>query len=1034
MQGISSLARLRRASLAALLVCVAPTTVMAQGRVTGRVTDAGGIPLTGARVSVTGTMLTTGTDVTGQYTFGSVPAGQQEVRVQSIGYVQQRKSVTVTAAGSVTADFQMVQGTVRLDAVVSTATGEQRKVELGNNISNIEVAKRVETAPIANMSDLLQSQASGLQVLQSPLTGGGQRIRIRGTNSLSLNNEPIFVIDGVRMNSDNNSSSIGIGGTNPSRLSDINPEEIEAIEVVKGPSAATLYGTDAANGVILIRTKRGRAGPAKWNAWAEQGMIKDRNEYPIAYRGWRTGTVANTSTPTNTVQCLLFQVAQAVCTQDSVSTFNLFKDSDASPNATGHRKQYGLNVSGGSDLVRYFISGEWEDEVGQLKMPRFAVDSIIARRGAGPLDEQLRPNALTRTSVRANLNVTPTSKLDVAVSTGFISNTQRLPQTDNNTTGLLSNGFGGPGNKNNGLFGYRAFTPDGFFSETVSQGINRFIGSGNADYRPLSWLGVRATAGLDFTSRVDTDLCRRDQCTAFGTSLLGFKTDNRSEFFRYTGDLSATGTFNPTSTLQSRSTGGIQWVKSVFDRNGATGSDLPPGSTQLDAAAIKDVSEVRDESKTLGYFVEEQLAWRDRLFIIGALRMDDNSAFGKDFDAVIYPKLSGSWVVSEESFFPQIPNLSNLRIRAAVGASGTQPGPTDAIQFYGTSTLQQDAATAAPAVVFSAIGNPSLKPERATEMEGGFDLSFWQERLGLELTYYSKLTKDALVARRLAPSVGASIDRFENIGSVKNAGLEYAITYRVLDRESFGLDLGMNGSTNKNKLVELGAGVSNIVGATRQQRAGYPLDGFWQRAITTYSDLNGDGIISYVDINADGAVNGNEAEITVTDTAVFIGADKPDNEMVFTVGTDFLQRRLRLTALVDRKSGHWLLNGTERIRCESRNNCDGLVNPNSSAFEQARSAAVRNHPARTQAGYMEKADFTRLREIGASYTLPDRLAAKLRARSATFTVAARNIKVWTKYTGLDPESNYFEGVRGTVSDFQTAPPPSYFTFRMNLGM
>lgn len=1014
----------RLLALVAVALAAALSPLAAQdntGRITGRVTTASGTPLTGVRITVTGTALIVGSDQNGQYTIARVPAGTHEVRATMIGFTMQRRMVNVLPGGSATADFALEQGSVQLQEVVVTATGEQRRVELGNTVAQIDVADRTITAPVANMSDLMQSQAPGVQVLQSALTGGGQRIRVRGTNSLSLNNEPIFIIDGIRMNSDNNSSSIGIGGTNPSRLSDINPEEIESMEIVKGPSAATLYGTDAANGVIVIRTKRGRAGPARWSAYAERGIIEDRNEYPTAYRAWRTGATAGTnSTPTNTVQCFLFQVSTGACTQDSVTTFNLFKDPDASPNGTGVRQQYGLQLSGGTNDVRYFMSGEWEDEVGQLRMPRFAVDSVRRKRGEDPLPEQLRPNALTKTSLRANLNVNPTSKLDLSASTGFITSIQRLPQTDNNTTGLLSNAFGGPGNKSNGLFGYRAYTPDQFFSETVQQGINRFIGSGNSTYRAADWLSMRATAGIDFTSRVDTDLCRRDQCTSFGTSLLGFKEDNRTEFFRYTSDATATATFDLPQSLNSKTTGGVQWVKSVFDRNGAEGEDLPPGSTQVDAAAIKDVSEVRDESKTLGLFVEEQLTWRDQLFVTGALRMDDNSAFGQDFDAVIYPKFSVSWLASDASFFPRSDLVSNFRLRGAVGASGTQPGATDALQFYGASTATADNVDV-PAVVFSAIGNPTLKPERATEAEVGFDAAFLRDRLNLELTYYSKVTKDALVARRLAPSIGASVDRFENIGSVKNAGLEYLVNARAIDRPGIGVDVTVSGSTNANKLLELGEGVTPIIGATRQQRPGYPIDGFWQRPLKSYADADGDGLI---ELN----------EIVVGDTAEFIGPDKPTREMSFNLAAEVLNRRLRISTLIDHKGGHHLLNGTERIRCESRNNCEGLVDPKASHFLQARAMAVRVHASRTQAGFMEKADFWRLREIAANYTLPDPWAQKVRARSATFTVAARNLKVWTDYTGLDPESNYFGGALGTVSDFQTAPPPTYFTFRMVLGL
>lgn len=1005
------------------LAAAMPAVLVAQtGRISGRVTDAAsGKPLAGARVSIVGTTLLTGTSNDGQYVFNNVPAGARDVRVASIGFAVQRKSVTLTAGQSLTVDFGLVVAATALEQVVVTATGEQAKKELGNAVTQIAVAQRVETKPIANMSDLLNSQAPGVQVLASPLTGGGQRIRIRGTNSLSLNNEPIFVIDGVRMTSDNNAASIGIGGTNPSRLNDINPNDIESMEIVKGPSAATLYGTDAANGVIVIRTKQGRPGRATWNAFIEQGAIKDYNHYPIAWRSWRTTPTA--STATNTVQCFLFQVAAGTCTQDSVTSFNLFKDKDATPNGTGRRQQYGLSLGGGVGNTRYYLSGDWEDEVGQLTMPQFAVDSIRARRnGEDPLPEQLRPNGLRKVNVRANLSASPTSKLDLSASTGFVTLNQRLPQTDNNTTGLLSNAFGGL-NKNNGIFGYRAFTPDGFFSETVTQGINRFIGSGTANYRPSTWLTGRLTGGIDYTSRNESDLCRRGQCVAFSTYPTGFKTNNRTEYFNYTADAGATATSKLTPAVQSRASAGLQWVKKVFARNGAYGENLAPGATQAGAGSIQQVSELKDESKTLGAYVEEQIGVNDRLFITGAVRNDNNSAFGKNFKSVFYPKGSISWVISDESFFPRPDFLRSLRLRAAIGSSGTSPGPTDALRFYSATTANLDNADV-PAVVYSALGNPDLKPERATEAEAGFDLNALTDRLTIEMTYYSKVTKDALVLVPIAPSVGAATSRFMNIGSVKNAGIEFGINSRLLDWDRLGIDFGVSGSTNHNKLVTLGVDANGkdippIIGATRQQRPGYPLDGLWSPAITSYNDANANGIIEL-------------SEITVTDTAVYIGPDKPVIEMSFNTGVDLLKRKLRISALIDHKGGHYLLNGTERIRCQSRNNCRGLIDKTASLEEQARTVAVRLHPTQTQGGYMEKADFTRLRELSATYTMPEKIAGLLRANTASVTAAGRNLRLWTGYSGLDPESGYFSGALGTVSDFQTAPPPTYFTFRLNL--
>ena len=1006
---------------AVLFGAVAARAQTATARITGRVTGGTGAaatPIAGARVQVVGAPRAVPTSPTGEFVIANLAAGSYVVRVSFIGYAAQQRAVTVADGQTATADFALERAATQLDVVVTTATGQQSSRTQGNAVSNIDAAARVQNTAVANVSDLLVAKAPGVQVLGSAMTGGGQRIRIRGQNSLSLNNEPIVVIDGVRMNSDNNSASIGIGGTNPSRFSDLNPEEIERIEIVKGPSAATLYGTDAANGVIVITTKRGQAGRAEWRAYTEQGAIIDQTDYFNNYRGWRTGTTAaTTSTPQNVAQCFLTQVARGQCVQDSVSRFNIFDDPESSPLGTGRRQQYGLQLSGGSTVARYFLSGEWEDEVGVYEMPRFAQDSILARRGVAASQEQLRPNALRRTSLRANINLAPTSKLDLAASTGFITSEQRLPQSDNNTTGLFGNTSGGPGNKTNGLFGYRSYSPDEIFADNTTQGINRFIGSSNANWRPLGWLTARGTAGIDYTSRNESEICRRDQCPNFATYRTGFKENNRSEFFQYTGDLGTTATFRPAEALESRTTLGGQYVGKVFARNGAYGENLTPGATQAGGGSIQQVEELRDESRTLGFFIEEQLGWRERLFVTAALRSDRNSAFGREFDRVYYPKGSISWVTSEESFF-NVPGVSNLRFRAAAGASGVQPEPTDATRFYTALTASAENADV-PALVFSALGNPDLKPERSTEIEYGADLGLFSNRLTLEITGYNKRTRDALIQRVIFPSAGTSTSRFENIGSVTNRGVEFLVSGQVLDRDQIGIDLSLNGSTNRNRIADLGE-TPPIVGATRQQRVGYPVDGYWQRRILRSEDANNDGVIVV-------------SELTVEDTASYIGPDKPTVELSLQGGVELFSRKLRVQTLVDRKSGHYLLNGTERIRCESRNNCAGAIDPAASLFEKARATAVREDPSRTQAGYIEKADFIRVRELSATYTLPENLFRAARMRNASVTLAARNLALFTDYTGLDPESNYFEGARGTVSDFQTAPPPSYYTLRLNVG-
>lgn len=1019
---------IRRKSLAlglalAATLASAATAFAQTGTITGQVTAAStGQPLAGAQVSVVGTNTTTTTNEQGRYTLRNVQARQVTVRAQRIGFSELARQVTVSEGGTATLNLALPETALQLEGIVTTVTGPQRAVEVGSAISQVDAAEVVATRPVANMSDLLTARAAGVQVLPGNATGTGARVRIRGTSSLSLSNDPIYIIDGVRMQSSTNSTSIGVGGSTPSRTNDINPEEIESIEVVKGPSAATLYGTDAANGVIVIRTKRGRVGPPQWTAYVEQGIIEDRNQYPVAYRGFQKGTTASGGQ-----QCFIPDMARGACTQDSIGTYNLFADPRATPLGTGRRQQYGLQVAGGTEAARYFVSGEWEDEVGLLKIPEFELQRLN-RDGTGIREEWNRPNALSRASARANLNVTLTPKADVAISTNYIHLNQRLPQNDNNTTGLLSNAFGGPGTRFNTnalgdtLFGYRAFAPGDIFQETVTQDVDRFLGSMTGNWRPLEWLTTRGNFGVDYTSRVDEDICRRGTCADFGTSRQGFKIDNRTNFYNYTLDGVATATYRPRSWLDTRTSVGVQFNRDVFDRNGASGSNLPPGAIQITAAAVQAANEATSESRTLGAFLEEQLSFADRLFVTAGVRSDRNSAFGAEFETVFYPKLSVSYLISDESWFPEVGFVDELRLRSAYGASGVQPGTIDAVQFYSATAGRFEGAEL-PGLVFNSLGNPTLRPERSTELEVGFDATLLDGRVTTEFTYYNKRSEDALIARVLPPSLGAgdrasNSDRFENLGEVRNWGFEGLISAQLLQRRSFGWDVSLNGSTNANRLVDLGE-VPPIIGTTIRQVEGFPLNGYWQRPIVSFADQNGDGLIG---------VN----EVEVGDTAVFLGYSIPRHEVTFTNGFEFLNRAVRLTALVDYKGGHMLNNGTERIRCQNRQNCQGLIDPSASPFQQARATALVAHPSRTQAGYIEDASFVRFRELALNVRAPEAWAQRLYGGSAlNATLSARNLRVWTRYTGIDPESNY--GQNNAPNDFQTAPPPSYVTLRVNLG-
>jgi TonB-linked SusC/RagA family outer membrane protein len=1015
-----------------LLTGVAATAAAQQGTISGRVTEAGsGQPIADARVIVVGTSLFATTNADGRYSIRNVPAGTANVRVLRVGFAELRRPVTVAAGATATGDFALQEVAVRLQEVVTTATGEARRTELGHAVSNIEASQVVREAPVTTVQEVLAARAPGVIVSTGSQTGGGARVRIRGNSSLNLSNDPIYIIDGVRMTENSNSSELFTGGAQPSRVGDINPEEIENIEIVKGPSAATLYGTDAANGVIVITTKKGRAGAARWNAYGESGLIQDRTEYPTAYtiRGHTPGS-------TTIRDCNLPQVAAQTCVLDTLAAYNLFDDPDVTPIGLGSRSQYGLNVSGGTEVVRYFVSGEREDETGTMKLPRFERQRMIA--DAVPMRDDIeRPNKRYKYSFRANINATVTPKLDIGVTSNFVHVNQRFSPESNATVGIGSQAFGGKGYKDNGvvggglgtpLNGYRAWTPGYTWQELLEQRVNRALGSMNVNWRPTSWLQNRADIGLDYASRIDDNLLRRGEGPPINTTYrLGFKEAGRAQIRNFTVNLGSTGSWNPSQTLNSKTTVGAQYVNYKLDRNSADAEDLAAGTVTPNSGSIKDAEESTVPTRTLGLFVEEALSFRERLFVTAAVRTDQNSAFGTEFQRVFYPKASVSWIASDEGFFPQYAWLNQLRLRAAYGTSGVQPGPNDAIRFFSGRAINVN-NTELPGATYTEPGNPTLKPERSTEIEVGFDTRLFNNRANLELTYYSKVTHDALIDAIVPPSAGSTVDVRRNLGSVKNAGLEVLLNTQLVDQRWLGIDVSLNGSINENKLVDMGD-VPPQVGTTTRAQAGYPLFGFWERPITGWQDKNGNGILEY---NADAALN----EVFVGPDPIFRGYSSPRYQATLVNGFDLINRSLRLTTMFEYRGGHLHYNNTERIRCVSRQNCAGFQDPNASFEDQAMVVATTQDPSRTLDGFFQPGSFVRFRELTATYTLPPNVASRyLRARSASVNFAARNLTIWTNYRGLDPDNDRLAGESGNAppDEFQTLGIPAYFVVRLNLG-
>ena len=462
-----------------LIAALFPQAVVAQqgapatGTVTGRIIEQSTQrPLSDVQVTVVGTQRGALTNEQGDYRITGLPLGPVTIRAQRIGYSPSTQSVTITGANPATANFVLSATAIQIDEVVITATGEsQRKRESGNTIATVTpTAERLATT--TNIAEVLQASAPGVYI-NSPggTQGSANRIRIRGASSISLSNEPLLIVDGVRASNEiAGTGSIGVGGQNSSRLNDINPDDIEAIEVIKGPAASALYGTAGANGVIQVRTKRGRSGKPRWTFFAEGGQQKDVQAYPANF-----AQVGTTSTGARTIGCTLDAQARKVCTPntDSLVSFNPLEQ--YSPYVTGKTGSIGANVAGGGDIASYFVSADIDDDNGIFD-----------------------PNRFRRWSTRLNLTGQLRDNMSAQLSTSYVGSRLEFPQNDNNVLGILGGGLLGSAFDDPDGHGYiTGQTVQDLYAIDVRENVERFIGSAPIIWQINKWITANATAGVE---------------------------------------------------------------------------------------------------------------------------------------------------------------------------------------------------------------------------------------------------------------------------------------------------------------------------------------------------------------------------------------------------------------------------------------------------------------------------------------------------------------------------------------------------------
>ena len=1000
-----------------LLAAVRTTGAHAQGgTIHGTITDAvTSQPLVAAQVFVAGTTLGATTGADGKYTIADVQPGTVDIQVRRIGYGSTSRQVTLTAGQSVTADFALNSAAISLSEIVVTATGEQRKREIGNAVSTIDASKQAELRAPSNVAALIQGNATGVDISSaSGSVGNAANIKIRGNTSINLNNTPIVYIDGARVNTD--ARDRGVGGAMSDRMLDIDPDNIASIEIVKGPAAATLYGTEAAAGVIRITTKNGGSGTedAQFSAHGEYGLSWDPNDY--AARAWNPHVDLGDQYKDTT-----YYIDNLKGSAD-IPDEKLYYD----PFRTGPLGKLGVSLRGGSEKLRYFTSFDWKDQQGVFVT-----------------------NGQRAYNVRGNFTLQPRENVTIAVSNGYTSSSTAYNYGDGESWGYIGAV----------TLGQPMWTP--------IRAVDPNSGGASIESCPRALEEARIT--MRSLADVTAEMCDYDRTFQGNNNFARLETmDNQAKLERYTGSATLTHTEgsvwtnrlvvgydaysefgwdmipnvplkildnppersisdvqNRTVTLEgttalnfklandwaSQTTFGGQYYMRQLREAGSIGRDFPPGASTVGNGAATEGDEDFNEVRTVGVFVQQQFSYADRLYITPAVRFDRNSAFGSNLGSVAYPKIAASWVVSEAPWFPSIP-VDELRIRGAWGTSGKQPGSFDATTLLEVTSVTMPDGSAASGFSTLRQGNPELKPERGQELELGFDASFLSHRLALEFTYFDKLTKDALVLRPLPSSMGFPDGVWDNVGGVKNRGFEAALDATLLRSEGTTWSARLSATHVSSMISELAAPIPVGGRGLQEHRQGYAYGAYFMRPVSL--DANN--------------------QVVVGAEPIYVGQPTPTYTGSLSSTLSLFSNRLTLYGQLGMSTGNKQVNYTEVYQCRQSFGTCAAKYERGPDGEPTATARLKADPAANFEPYMflYDAGFMKLRSLSAQLALPDSWAGRLGAERVSVSVIGSNLATWTDYPGTDPEVNSQGRQNASQRDFFSAGQTRAVSFGLNL--
>jgi TonB-linked SusC/RagA family outer membrane protein len=1008
-----------------------PVQAQATGAVQGLVTSRGQ-PLTGIEIHLPGTTLFGVTGANGRFQILNVPAGTLAIRASSIGYASRDTVVVVVAGGTAEVNFDLLRSVITMDEIVVTGTpGAQEKTQLGNTVSIIKAAEIVEVAPIQNVTELLAARTPGLTLMaNSGQTGTASNIRIRGAGSLNAGYQPVFYVDGVRIESGLvESASTYQGG---SALDFLNPDDIESIEVLKGPAAATLYGAEAANGIIQIITKKGRRGAesVQWTASMEVGQ----NEW---VQGRDDGTYVNYWRCTESQQ----QNASSYPGCADPSSVEWWGGSEGSPKLiTGIPENDIIDVGDGTFLLK---DNPLFRDPNALRTGELYDFQISARGGTGRAGYFLSfnnsreqgvfyNNFFDRTGGRANFDVALNDKLDISSNFSYTRTRNQQPLNNNASNSINRNAMRGRARARNVNWqpGFKNFSPALSNEFDRQNRIERMTVGLTTNWVPFDWFRHRLTLGLDKQNYRETEFYKIDTTgrAPWGSlNATGTIDHEIPNIHRWTVDYATSADYDVNENLNTVTSAGMQLNARQYRGFFVYGDGLVANNLNLvGAAASRNADEQLSEQTSLGFYVQEQLGWKDKLWATGAVRIDDNSAFGQDFSLVVYPKASLSYVISREDFF-EFDFVEQLKLRVAWGEAGNAPAPFSADRTWTPSqTVKQDVLVNTLEV--DDYGNPDLKAETGSEWEVGFDASLWNGRAGVEFTYYNTRTKDALISVPDPGSTGFTGSHLVNIGEIANSGIEVFLTGVLMDTRNFMWDGFLTLSTNNNELVSFNGAREEIVFGSfadvQRHREGYPLGAFW--ATDVERDANGEPVLTNGRVTVNSSCSWRPGDPTWNRQEecddIYMGPSRPTREA--SLGNTFtLFNNIRLNAHLAYAGGHYQwcaicsINSRIDLNTWDINTGGTALNPGVSEAEVLALKSLQT------LSHISQADYLKLREISLSYSLHESVARYIPGGAAyDFTVSARNLWMWTRYEGKgDPEVQFNPGSSFTMLDYASTP-------------